>query len=92
LYAELQRRRPGEYIGDRGPGAWLRSHRIYPIVTSIDVEHTVLFVMPILYVLGVDFLLAGLVAAATFFSLQSARFYVSSLRAGRSLDQQQSSP
>lgn len=86
LFLELDLRKPIERVSLKGVAGWLRRHRIYPTVTTIEVEHGALFVVPLLAVAGLDLVVAGLVASAAYFALQGLRFGVSALRAAAQAD------
>lgn len=86
LFAELDLRKPVEQVSLGGLAGWLRRRRVYPTVTTIEVEHGALFVVPLLAAVGIDLIAAGLVAAALYFALQGLRFGISALRAAARAD------
>ncbi|MGK2947029.1 MAG: CDP-alcohol phosphatidyltransferase family protein [Acidimicrobiales bacterium] len=87
LFAELDLRKPIERVSLHGVAGRLRRRRIYPTVTTIEVEHGALFVIPLLAVAGVaDLVAVGLAASAVYFALQGLRFGVSALRAAAQAD------
>ena len=75
-----------ERIGARGYGAFMARHRMYPIPTSIEAEHALLFVAPLVHAAGVDVLEPAVWLTAAFFVAQGARYLVELLRASAKLD------
>lgn len=103
LYFELQQVRNSVYhdarlhrtvdrLGERGVGAALRRRRIYPNLTSVDVEHLVLFVAPLGMAAGADVGVVALTGASLFFGANALRFGVAALRAANGLDAGTSRP
>jgi phosphatidylglycerophosphate synthase len=72
--------------GARGWRAALARRRLYPIPTSVDVEHVVLVVGPIVSALGLDVVEALVWIGAVYFALQCLRYGVTVLRAAAALD------
>jgi phosphatidylglycerophosphate synthase len=81
-------RADGAEVPPRG-GRWaaaLAQHRLYPIPTSVDVEHVVLVVGPLLSALGLDVVEALVWVGAAYFALQCLRYGVTVLRSAATLD------
>lgn len=85
-YSSLGRQKPVELVAAAGIGGWLRRRRIYPTLTTIEVEHVALFVIPLVAAVGVDLIAAALSGAAIYFGAQSVRFAVAALRAAAASD------
>lgn len=85
---QLGQRKPVESLSLWGIGEWLRRRRIYPTVTTIEVEHGALFVVPLLAPIGIDMGALALVGSVVYFGLQGTRFAASALRAASRLDHQ----
>jgi phosphatidylglycerophosphate synthase len=85
LYAEAGLDKPIDALSLGGVAGWLRRRRIYPTLTTIEVEHVTLFVVPLLAG-WLDLTVAALALATAYFTLQAARFAAGSLRAAAVLD------
>ena len=86
VYREARLHRTVDRLGERGVGAALRRRRIYPNLTSVDVEHLVLFAAPLAVAAGVDVAVVALAGASVFFGANALRFGVAALRAAKRLD------
>ena len=86
LLRETGEAAPVEALVGGGIGAVLARRRIYPMPTSVDVEHTVLFVTPIVAAVGLDVVAGVFVAAAVFYGLQALRYLLGLLRTARRID------
>jgi len=86
LYAEAGLAKPVVAMSLGGLAGWLRRRRIFPTLTTIEVEHVALFVVPLLAAAGVDVVLPALAGSAAYFGLQGLRFGIATLRAARVLD------
>lgn len=71
---------------DEGYGAFMARHRLYPMPSPIEAEHLALFAVPLLAAAGVDLLVPVFWIVAAFFVLQGARYLVTTLRTGASVD------
>lgn len=80
-YREAGRTRTIDRVAQQGVGRWLHDRRIFPTVTSVEVEHVALFVAPLVTAAGLDVVVPGLVLAAVFFAFQAIRFGVGAARA-----------
>lgn len=85
-YAEAGLDKPVVAMSLGGVAGWLRARRIFPTLTTIEVEHVALFVVPLLAAAGVDLIVPALVGSAAYFGLQGLRFGVATLRAAHVLD------
>lgn len=86
VYSEGQIKKRIEQVSSDGLGAALRRRRIYPTITTIEIEHAVLVVVPLLTVLGPNLIEGALVVASLSFGLQAARFALAALRAAALID------
>jgi phosphatidylglycerophosphate synthase len=86
VYAEARAPKPIEHVSLGGIAAAARRRRIYPTVTTIEVEHAVLFVAPLIAVAGVDLIRPALVMGSVYFFFQAVRFGVASLRGAAAAD------
>jgi hypothetical protein len=86
---DLQSREGTAGSGQVAGGRWgraLAARRLYPVPISVDVEHVLFVVVPVLWALGVDVVGPALWAVAAYFTAQSARYLLSVLRTGARLD------
>lgn len=72
-----------ERLGSAGLGQRLRDRRIYPLITSVDVEHAAFFVAPLVTaVSGVGLSVISLAVVAAYFVANAARFALGAARLG----------
>ena len=67
-------------------GAFMAERRLYPMPSSVDLEHLALVIGPLLLAVGIDVVDATLICAAGFFALQALRYLVAGLRIASTLD------
>ena len=79
VYADAEVEKRIEQVSRTGLGATLRRRRIYPTVTTIEIEHVTLVLVPLLTLVGIDLLTAALGVAALAFIVQATRFAVAAL-------------
>lgn len=78
---------PIDHLATRGIVAVLRSRRITPLLTTVDVEHLVLFVTPLAVIVGIEGMTPALAVASFYFGANALRFGMTALRlAGNSID------
>lgn len=91
LKARLATPRPMDQLLERRWGRALARRRLFPMPTSVDVEHLLLFGGPLLWALGLDVLAPLLWVVAAYASLECLRYGISMLRTAATLDRVQSS-
>lgn len=77
---------PVDDLLGRGVGRFLVSRRMYPMPTSVEVEHLLLFVAPLVTAFGPDVWLGAFLVGAAFYVVQAARYCVGILRAAARSD------
>lgn len=86
LLSEQGEAKPIEKVMGGRWGQAMTRRRLFPMPTSVDFEHLLLFVAPVLWALGVDLLEPTLWLVTAYFALQAARYGLSMLRAAARLD------
>lgn len=78
--------KPSARLMQRGWGAALARRRLFPMPTSVDAEHLVLVVAPLLHAAGVELIEPLLWVVAAYFVMQALRYGVGVLRLAAALD------
>ena len=78
--------KPSERLMQRGWGAALARRRMFPMPTSVDAEHLLLFVAPLIEAAGIDVVEASLWVVSGYFVAQVVRYGASLLRLAATID------
>lgn len=86
LLAERGEAKASTRLMARGWGAALARRRLYPMPISVDVEHLLLVVAPLVWVAGADLVTPALWVTTAYFLLQCLRYGLGLLRTAAALD------